>query len=370
MWENATSYGLSRWIAAICLAIVTALSVGLREAAAVEKMSYATFFSDVYAGSKTDIWFTSEVEKRSGGEIKFERYWANSLIKATDLMPGLKSGAADVVHAAPVVYNGKEYPLAAVMMPFLSTKADAVARAYMDLYKSNADLRNEFESKGAKVLYAFAWAENTLWSKRPFTKIGDLKGLKVRAPPPIADAIVKLGGTPVALAWTEGIEALQRGVVDGFSSAPFDSAVHGNVQDVAKHGSDLGGSGIFAATVVAMSMQRYDKLSDKLKKVIDEVAAEVPAKAAEFNNASIAAAVDKLCAMKEKLVVSKFSDEERRKVQEDVAKAMQADWLARVAKETKVDGRKLLDELVANIRKYEPASTYTPGFELYEKKCG
>ena len=74
--------------------------------------------------------------------------------------------------------------------------------------------------------------------------------------------------------------------------------------------------------------------------------------------------------MKEKLVVSKFSDAERQQVQKDVASAMQADWLARVAKETKVDGRKLLDELIARIRKYEPTSSYTPGFELYEKKCG
>ena len=50
-------------------------------------MAYATFFSDVYAGSKTDIWFMEEVEKRSGNAIKFERYWANSLMKATDLLP-------------------------------------------------------------------------------------------------------------------------------------------------------------------------------------------------------------------------------------------------------------------------------------------
>lgn len=363
-------HAIWKLIGIICLVVLGGPIGGIKEAGGVEKMSYATYFSDVYAGSKTDIWFMEEVEKRSGGEIKFERYWANSLIKATDLMPSLKSGAADVVHSAPVGYNGKEYPLAAVMMPFLSSKADAVARAYIDLINSNADLKNEFESKGAKVLYSFAWAENTLWSKRPFTKIADLKGLKVRAPPPIADALVKLGGTPVALAWTEGIEALQRGVVDGFSSAPFDSAVLGNVQDVAKHGSDLGGSGIFASTIVAMSKGRYEKLSEQLRKVIDEVAAEMPAKAAHFNNASIALAVDKLCAMKEKLVVSKFSDEERRKVQQDIAKSMQADWLARIAKETKVDGQKLLDQLIASIRKHEPASTYTPGFELYEKKCG
>jgi TRAP-type transport system periplasmic protein len=163
------SHKISTLFGTICLVLLGVLSGGFKEAAAVEKMSYATYFSDVYAGSKTDIWFMEEVEKRSGGEIKFERYWANSLIKATDLMSSLKSGAADVVHAAPVGYNGKEYPLAGVMMPFLSSKADAVARAYRELYMSNADLRNEFESKGGKMLYAFAWAENTLWSKRLFT---------------------------------------------------------------------------------------------------------------------------------------------------------------------------------------------------------
>ncbi len=355
---------------AIGLALLAMLGVGLSEVRAAEKLIYATFFSDVYAGSKTDIWFMEEVEKRSGGEIKFERYWANSLVKATDLLPSLRSGAADIVNGAPVAYNGKEYPLAGVMMPFLSTRGDLVMLAWRDLYRNNAAFRAEFESKGVKVLYPFAWAENTLWSRKPVSKIADLKGLKVRAPPPISDAVVRLGGTPVAIAWTEGIEALQRGVVDAFSSAPFDSAVHGNMQDVAKHGTDLGGSGIFGVTVVAISKQRYEKLSEKHRKIIDEVSEGMPAKAAFFNDQSLNSAVDKLCKMKEKLTVSYFDKADREQVQKIVAKSMQDEWLARIAKETKVDGKALLNEFVGYIQKYEPTSTYVPGFERYEKKCG
>jgi TRAP-type C4-dicarboxylate transport system substrate-binding protein len=362
---------MRRWFLACAAAAATLIgTVGAPSPAnTTEKMSYATFFSDVYAGSKTDIWFMEEVEKRSGGAIKFERYWANSLMKATDLLPSLRSGAADVVNSAPVAYNGKEYPLAGVMMPFMTSKADAAARAWMDVYRNNADFRNEFESKGVKVLYPFAWAENTLWSRKPFTKLTELKGLKVRAPQPIADAVNKLGGTPVALPWTEGIEALQRGVVDAFSSAPFDSAVHGNLQDVAKFGSDFGGSGIFAVTVVGMSKQRYDKLPANLKKVIDDVAADMLDKAAHFNEISLDQAVDKLCAMKEKLTVTRFDEADRAQVQKLVAEPMQGEWLARVAKETKVDGKKLLDEFIANVRKHEPQSKYVPGFDRYEKKC-
>ncbi|HWK34074.1 MAG TPA: TRAP transporter substrate-binding protein DctP, partial [Hyphomicrobium sp.] len=213
-------------------------------AGAAEKLVYATYITEVYSASKTDIWLMSEIEKRSGGEITFEKYWASSLLKAADLFPGLASGAADVVLGAPHGYNVKEYPLANVVMPFTTSQADAITLAWRDLYKNNASFRNEFESKGGKVLYAVAWAENTVWSRKPIGKLADLKGLKIRAVPTISDAIRKLGATPVGLAWADGLEGLQRGVVDAMASAPFDSAVHGNVQDVAKHGSDLGGTGI------------------------------------------------------------------------------------------------------------------------------
>lgn len=49
---------------------------------------------------------------------------------------------------------------------------------------------------------------------------------------------------------------------------------------------------------------------------------------------------------------------------------MQQEWLARVGKETKVDGKKLLDEFVGYLRKHEPQSKYVAGFERYVKKCG
>jgi len=355
---------------AACLIAAMGWSGMATVASATERMVYATFFADFYAGSRADIWFMEEVEKRSGGEIKFERYWNQALLKAADLMPGLRSGAADVVNASASIYNVKEYPLSNVMMPYLTTRGDAVMLAWRDLYKNNADFRNEFESKGAKVLYPFAWAENSVWTKRSITKISDFQGLKVRAVPPIADPIRKLGATPVALAWAEGIEGLQRGVVDGVGSTPFDSAVHGGMHDVAKYGNDFGGTGIYAVSVVAISLARYNKLSEKHRKIIDEVAAEMPVEAAKALDASVASAVDKLCSAKDKLVVSKFSDADKKKIYEVAGIGLQQDWLKRIKAESKVDGQALLDEFIGYIRKYEKDSTYTPGFDRYEQKCG
>lgn len=356
--------------AALATAAATWLGTLAAPAVAAEKLVYATFFADFFAGSKADIWFMEQVEKRSGGEIKFERYWNQALLKAADLLPGLRSGAADIVNSAPTAYNGREYPLSGVMMPYLSTRGDAIVQAWRDLYKNNADLRNEYESKGQKVLYPFAWAENSVWTKKPVAKIADFKGLKVRAVPPIADSINRLGATPVALAWAEGIEALNRGVVDGIGSTPFDSAVHASMHEVAKFGNDFGGTGIYIVGIIAMSKARYDKLSEKHRKIIDEVAAEMPVQAAKALNASVDAAVEKLCNAKEKLVVNKFSEADRKQIYEIAGVGLQKDWLARVKAETKVDGQALLDEFVGYIRKYEKDSTYVPGFERYEKKCG
>jgi TRAP-type C4-dicarboxylate transport system substrate-binding protein len=351
-----------------CLA--TGLAAVSGQASATEKLVYASYLTEAYSASRSDVWMLNEIEKRSGGEIKFDRYWGSSLLKAADLFPGIGSGAVDIGMSSPATYNVKEYPLANIIMPFMTTRGDAMTLAWRNLYKNNADFRNEFESKGTKVIYSTAWAENTVWSRKPIANLANLHGLKIRAVPSISDAIRKLGGTPVALAWPEGLEGLQRGIVDAMSSAPFDSAVHGNVQEVAKFGTDLGGTGIFAMATTGINIARYNKLSEKHRKIIDEVMEEMPTQAVKALNDSLDAAVSKLCDMKEKLVISDFSEADKAEVRKLAGTGLQDDWLKRVQAETKVDGRKILEEFLGYVREHEKTSTYLPGFERYRKRCG
>ena len=361
---------LRRRTGAACVAAMAALGGIVASANAEEKLIYATYITDAYSATRTDVWVMKEIEKRSSGEIKFETYWANSLLKAPDLFPGLNRGAADIAMSAPAAYNPREYPLAQIVMPFLTTRADALTLAWNELYKTNADFRKEFESKGAKVLYATSWAENTVWSKKPIAKVEDFKGLKVRAVPPISDAFQKLGATPVALAWGDGLEGLQRGVVSAMSAAPFDSAVVGNVQDVAKFGTDAAGTGPFAMAVTGISLARYNKLSEKHRKIIDEVSAEAPAQGIRLLNENVDAATEKLCGLKEKLTISIFSPEEVEKVQKLAAATLQDDWVKRAADEAKVDGKAMLDQFKGLLKKHEATGSYVLGFDRYKKKCG
>lgn len=350
--------------------LIAAAFGSLATAQAAEKLVYATYITDAYSATRTDVWVMKEIEKRTNGEVKFETYWANSLLKAPDLFPGLSGGAAEVVMSAPAAYNPKEYPLSQIVLPFLTRKADALTLAWNELYKTNADFRKQFEIKGIKVLYATSWAENTVWSKKAIAKVDDFKGLKVRAVPPISEAVQRLGATPVALAWGDGLEGLQRGVIDAMSAAPFDSAVVGNVQDVAKFGTDAGGTGPFAMAVTAISMSRYNKLSEAHRKIIDEVSAEAPAQGIRLLDDNVEAAVTKLCGMKEKLTISEFSPQEVEKVQKLAAATLQADWIKKAETEAKVDGKAMLDQFLSLLKKHEEKATYVQGFDRYKKKCG
>lgn len=354
----------------MALAGLLALGVGVPVAQAGEKLIYATYISEVYSASKTDIWLMREIERRSNGEITFEQYWNSSLLKAPDLFPGLRSGAADIVLGSPAGYNVREYPLANIVMPFMSKRADAVTYAWRDLYTNNAAFRREFESKGAKVLYAIAWAENSIWSRRPVANMNDFRGLRVRAVPSISDALQRLGATPVALAWADGLEGLRRGVVDAMSSAPFDSAVHGGAQEVARYGTDAGSVGIFSVATVAMSLDRYNRLSERHRKIIDEVAQEAPRRGLQDLDESVNAAAAKLCERKGNLTVNFFSAAEADRVRSQAGSEMQSTWLRRAATEAKADGNAMLEEYMRYIRKYEADSTYVPGFERFQNRCG
>ncbi len=357
--------------------VLRALALGCGVAAfataapAAEKIVYANYVSEVFPISRIDLWVMDEIEKRSKGEIKFEKYFSGSLLKAADIYPGLQNGAADMVMGVPAAYNRSDYRLTNVVLPYISYKADAVTAALGELYASNADFRKEYESRNALVLYMVPWSENTFWSVKPLAKADDFKGLKVRSLQAIADAVKELGGTPVAMAWPEAVEALGRGVVDVVSSAPFDSAVLGGIHESAKYGSDGGGMGVFSVAVTAFNKQRWDALSAAHRKLFPEVTAEAPGRFVKALDAELDKTVDKLCDYKGDLKITLFSEEESKKAAARVAEPIQAQWVKWAAENTKADTTAILKQYLALVRQHEASSSWRSGFQRYvARNCG
>ncbi|MBL6652322.1 MAG: TRAP transporter substrate-binding protein DctP [Reyranella sp.] len=337
-------------------------------AGAAEKLVYATYVSDVYVSTKTDIWFMEEVERRSGGEITFERYFSGTLLKAPDLLPGTGRGAADIFGGAPGAYNKNDLPLLNVTQPFISDNAPAVTMALKELYATNDAVRAEFESRNTKVLYVRGFTGNTLWTREPVNSAADLKGRKIRAVASIADALEALGAVPVGIPWAEAVEGMDRGVVDGMSAVPFEASVAAGLHEIGKYGSDAGGTGVYGTWVLAMNMDRWNGLSPEHQKIIADVAAEALEKGLAMAEETNAASVKTMCAT-EGLTVSAFSDEAAAEARAAAAGTLHKKWVDWATGTGVGDAQAVMDQYVALVRKHEATTPYTPGMKLFVKEC-
>ncbi len=350
----------TRWLPLAALSLAALGHHG--DAMAQRKLVYATYLTDVFAVTRADKWFMGEVEKRSGGKVKFETYFGGSLLKASDVMPGVSGGAADIGMGAPTAYNRKNYPLSQVTLPFTTDRVDTATRAFTELYGANAALRKEFESKNLKLLYAMGFGENTIWSNKPLLKPADIKGLKVRAVLGIGDALSKLGASTLAIPWPDAVEGMQRGVVDAMSGAPFDTGVDSGLHEVAKYASDIGRMGVYAMALTTISLKTFNSLDAATQQVVLDVAKEVPEQYLKYADEVFDAAAAKVSARVKagQLQVSSFSDADTKQMRDTVGGELWKEWYA-VAKEAGVDGKALLDQYLALVEKYNKTSKHQPG---------
>lgn len=356
------------------LGLVGVIATGLPASAQVkEKLVYATYISEIYTTSHGDIWFMDEVEKRSNGEIVFERYFSGSLLSASDLFPGLSRGAADIVAGVPSAYNRNDYPLSNVTLPFITNDSDAVTGAFTELFNANEDLRKEYEGRNAKVLFARGYSVNTIFSRLPITKAEDYNGLKIRAVLAIADTVQALGATPVSVPYPEALEGMSRGVVDAMTSSPFDSSVKGGLAEASKYGSDGGRMGVYAANIVAINLDRWNKLSPEHQKIIMDVAADVIPHYNKLRQDEVRENALRLCEMSKKdggVKIHLFDDAEAEKVRAVAYDKIKDRWVEWASKLAGVDANKVLEDYVSLIRKHEATSTYQNGWQIFQEACG
>lgn len=337
-------------------------------AQAPRKLTYATYIPDTFAMTKADIWFMDEVTKRTNGKITFERYYSGSLMKASDILPGVSAGAADIGNSVPSAYNRQDYPLSNITLPFVTTRVDSLTHAFKDLYEQNPQFRKEYESRGLKLLYAPAYGENTIWSLKPIAKPADVKGLRVRAVLAVGDALAKMGASIVAIPFPDAIDGMRRGAVDAMSAAPFDTAVGGGLPEIAGFGSDVGRMGVYAVSATVINQKTFNSLDKETQKIIETVAAEAPAQYFRMLDAILDDAAKKVAERVKsgKLKVELFSDADSKEMRSTIGAEIQKEWIA-TANKAGYDGAALLKEFTALTAKYDAQSKYVTGFERVKK---
>ncbi len=295
----------------------------------------------------------AKIEKESGGELKCQIYPAMQLGGTPpQLLDQVRDGVADIVWSVPTYSAGRYTKSEVFELPFMTINAKQGSQALWE-YTQKFALD---EYKGIKPLLMHTTEGYVLHSSKPVHKLEDMKGKKIRTATRISARMMSaLGGTPVQMPLPQVADALSKGVVDGVL-VPWEAIPATKLHEIVKNHLDVApGTPRFANTIFifGMNQAKYDSLSPKQKKVIDDNSGlAASAWAGEEGFDKIVEPYSKLARDRGNTI--SFIPAEEMARWEKATEGVDDIWLKDVASKG-ADGKKLIEEAKALLKKYAPA---------------
>lgn len=227
-WRRSGSVAVA---ALMITALATAGGAGARSDVRKDTINW-TFMSivpPVAKGSSVGNFhqaFAREVEQRTQGQLKITIKTPGELPYApAQTLANVGANRIQIGDGAAFV-SGESKAVALTMMPFLITKQKQFVAAIKLLRPT---LTQDFNRFGVESLYTYMWPLQIVWGKGdPPSSLRDLKGMKIRtSTAEQAYLFAQLGASPVTLPTPEVAPSLQRGVVNGVTTAAYNALPSG-----------------------------------------------------------------------------------------------------------------------------------------------
>jgi TRAP-type C4-dicarboxylate transport system substrate-binding protein len=183
------------------------------------QLTYATIWPATHAYAVGDQRWIEYIEKETKGAVKIKPYFGGTLISPRESMLEATSGVADIV-CINVVYEKSGVDLTKAQTAFYQGAPDfqTKLRIFWSLWNKFPELRNEF--KNMKILGVAPVTSLRLMSKVPINGLGDLKGLRMKAPVETLAVLKHYGAEGIVIPTPEAFEQLQKGIIKAaFSTA-------------------------------------------------------------------------------------------------------------------------------------------------------
>lgn len=275
-------------ISRLVASAVTLCSLGAGAAFAQDypamSLRYSSNIPEVVNTSKIDTYFSSEVEKRSGGKIKIQHFWANTLGGEAEMVDLVGSGAVDFG----LIVTGNQYsrmPFTAVTnaLPFTYEDGPRLNRLTADIFTTNATIQAELAAANLHPLLYRYLPDYRIYCTRPIKTMADLQNRKIRSYGSFVPVMFEaIGAIPVNIPPVDMVQAMQSGAMD--CTYMFNSAVKAfKIDQVAKFGTDLS-FGVISAHTLFVSKSKWEGWPQEVRALLEEVAADAEA----FGNELIA----------------------------------------------------------------------------------
>lgn len=268
---------LRRLLPVFALGAVLAAAPVLAQQAKVLKISHQFPGGTIDEGDFRDRLvrkFAAEVERRSGGALRFEIYPAASLVKAVEQWGAMASGSLDL-SLYPLAYAGGRVPQLNIgLMPALVTSYEQGLR--WKQAPIGQELTRIVEGNGVKII-TWVWQAGGIASKaKPVLAPEDVKGLKVRGGSKEMDMLLKAAGAATTtIPSNEIYNAMQSGVLDAAMTSST-SLIGFRLHEHARHvTTGRKHTFWFMFEPLLMSKASFDALTPAQQQIVMEVGADL-----------------------------------------------------------------------------------------------
>lgn len=283
-------------------------------------LTYAFFApAGSFPGKQMQHW-ADELTKRTNGAVEVKTFPSSTLLGARDMYDGVLKGVADIGLGAPS-YDPGRFPLTAGFSLPLGFRDSTTAS--QTLFKLTQEMKPAEFAK-YKIIAMFTTEPGYIMSRQPVASAADLAGMKLRAAGTGVPVLEKLGAAPVGMPMPEVPQAVQTGVIQGTMTS----------REVLKDfrlAEQLGHVTDFPTVVVTfaavMDLKRWNRLPEKVRQVIDELALEMPAWTGKYHDNDNVGGAMAWAKSEHKLKVVGLSDAERQAWNAKLA-PMVDEWIA------------------------------------------
>ena len=217
--------------------------------------------------------WAANITKRTGGKVKFQFFWSDSLFKQADAATNLKAGVADFARVSSTYDPAKTQLWMTLDMPFNAKDYWCGMSSSVITEQEEPNLKKTFDELGFLPVVGYSSGHFQFLSKNPINNLGELAGKRIRSYGGARIGMYeRLGIAPIFMPYAQIYEAVERGVIDGAEATILltQSFKH---YEVAKN-MMITNSGFVAASPLSISLKRWNSFPDSLKKIFREAAVE------------------------------------------------------------------------------------------------
>jgi TRAP-type C4-dicarboxylate transport system substrate-binding protein len=254
-----------------CLITVLSPAPAPAQQPKVIELSFAHTIPPVIPLAKVYQQWGKMVEEKSGGRVKINFYWSESLLKASELFRGAQTGQSDISFYV----VGLDYGLMPLnlftKLAFLGFPNLPVGtEIYNKIYQKFPELRNEF--KGVKVLSArMGPAYQLHFTKKEVRVPADLKGMKViSVGGSMAKEMVAMGAASMDVKVGDLYVSLERGLAEGISThVPILHAF--GILNLLPHHTMFPGGACMGPDMLLFNVKKWESLPADVQKIFEEL---------------------------------------------------------------------------------------------------